>query len=519
MVVALTLRLVATNGSDVVARRVPRRGRSRRGDRDELRVRRQDLVQLPVPGRARREDLHRAGARRRHGGGELTSQCAPCVACKKHCPDIDLEQGYWKEVGERPRRIAYFAWPGIVDRVLRLLLPRGRRAGTTTSAAGGRTSASCRTTCSTRASTSAGAPAHRRGAADADRVRRGELRGVRGARAGDRGRAAPAALVRRHRRRAGGDRDRACGTACSRSRGSSRSTRSTCSPASRRCARCRAGSCTGWGLVVVFASTAIFVRRVTRREDQYVHEKFAQKILKKWEWGDAPPSDEAQGHLPAPHRAHEAARGAAARVQGDGARDGGRRARDARRARDPRQPARAARHLRQGPPEDRRRAVGRGAPAVRSDVPRLASSTRLAREQYRKDLERLVVEAARSGASPVAVHARGAARASAASARTRRRRSSRRSSRPAGRSRRSTRASSPRSRGSPRRPRRPPSRGPGARRRGSGRRCRSRGSRRPSSRRRRPGRRGATRRASGCCGTSRGGARTSTRSRRSACWR
>ncbi|MBA3499512.1 MAG: cyclic nucleotide-binding domain-containing protein, partial [Deltaproteobacteria bacterium] len=48
---------------------------------------------------------------------------------------------------------------------------------------------------------------------------------------------------------------------------------------------------TGWGLLVVFASTAMFVRRITRREDQYVHEKFAQKILKKWEWGDAPPSD------------------------------------------------------------------------------------------------------------------------------------------------------------------------------------------------------------------------------------
>ena len=36
----------------------------------------------------------------------------------------------------------------------------------------------------------------------------------------------------------------------------------------------------------------MFVRRITRREDAYVHEKFAQKILKKWEWGDAPPSDD-----------------------------------------------------------------------------------------------------------------------------------------------------------------------------------------------------------------------------------
>ena len=44
----------------------------------------------------------------------------------------------------------------------------------------------------------------------------------------------------------------------------------------------------------------------------------------------------------------------------------------------PRQPARAARHLRQGPPEDRRRAVGRGAPAVRSGVPGLGRA-RIAR--------------------------------------------------------------------------------------------------------------------------------------------
>ena len=39
------------------------------------------------------------------------------MACKKHCPDIDLEQGYWKEMPEaevRGRRLAYFAWPGVV---------------------------------------------------------------------------------------------------------------------------------------------------------------------------------------------------------------------------------------------------------------------------------------------------------------------------------------------------------------------------------------------------------------------
>src|SRR5262245_53166335 len=60
------------------------------------------------------EKMYTEPARAATGGGELTSQCAPCVACKKHCPDIDLEQGYWKEAAERSRRIAYFAWPGVV---------------------------------------------------------------------------------------------------------------------------------------------------------------------------------------------------------------------------------------------------------------------------------------------------------------------------------------------------------------------------------------------------------------------
>jgi len=42
------------------------------------------------------------------------SQCQPCTACKKNCPDIDLEQAYWKEAEDPYRRVAYFAWPGIV---------------------------------------------------------------------------------------------------------------------------------------------------------------------------------------------------------------------------------------------------------------------------------------------------------------------------------------------------------------------------------------------------------------------
>src|SRR5205814_1174650 len=60
------------------------------------------------------EKIYTEPSRNVIGAGELTSQCSPCVACKKHCPDIDLEQGYWKELPERGRRLAYFAWPGVV---------------------------------------------------------------------------------------------------------------------------------------------------------------------------------------------------------------------------------------------------------------------------------------------------------------------------------------------------------------------------------------------------------------------
>ena len=46
--------------------------------------------------------------------GPRTSRCAPCTACKKNCPDIDLEQAYWKERDSSSRRWAYYAWPGVV---------------------------------------------------------------------------------------------------------------------------------------------------------------------------------------------------------------------------------------------------------------------------------------------------------------------------------------------------------------------------------------------------------------------
>jgi hypothetical protein len=47
-------------------------------------------------------------------GREGNSQCATCTACKKNCPDIDLEQGYWKEVEWPARRNVYYVWPGLV---------------------------------------------------------------------------------------------------------------------------------------------------------------------------------------------------------------------------------------------------------------------------------------------------------------------------------------------------------------------------------------------------------------------
>jgi CRP-like cAMP-binding protein len=53
---------------------------------------------------------------------EHNSQCEKCTACKKNCPDIDQENSYWKDigerakqdVGERAKRMAYFSFPGLV---------------------------------------------------------------------------------------------------------------------------------------------------------------------------------------------------------------------------------------------------------------------------------------------------------------------------------------------------------------------------------------------------------------------
>jgi hypothetical protein len=42
------------------------------------------------------------------------SQCDTCTACKRHCPDIDQENAYWKDVGSAGRRLALYAFPGLV---------------------------------------------------------------------------------------------------------------------------------------------------------------------------------------------------------------------------------------------------------------------------------------------------------------------------------------------------------------------------------------------------------------------
>jgi hypothetical protein len=42
------------------------------------------------------------------------SQCTPCTACKLHCPDIDQENAYWKDVTGAGRRLAIYAFPGLV---------------------------------------------------------------------------------------------------------------------------------------------------------------------------------------------------------------------------------------------------------------------------------------------------------------------------------------------------------------------------------------------------------------------
>jgi hypothetical protein len=43
-----------------------------------------------------------------------SSLCVQCTACKRHCPDIDQENAYWKDLTSRGRQLAIYAFPGLV---------------------------------------------------------------------------------------------------------------------------------------------------------------------------------------------------------------------------------------------------------------------------------------------------------------------------------------------------------------------------------------------------------------------
>ena len=402
MFVALTLRLVATNGSDVwLAGCLGVVVASAFVVSFVYAVKTWCNFRCPVGLVEKIHDEPAASAAT--GGGDLTSQCSPCVACKKHCPDIDLEQGYWKEVNDRPRRIAYFAWPGIVvafyayyylvsgswdyyfgggwayerelpshmldsgwfflPEVSRIVaapltllvfgageLRRCSRASRRSCSAGSACKLACRR-----------APTAEAQTAMIARVRHGML--------------------------------------------------AFCGLVAFNAFYCFAGQPTlrnlpgwvvaGWGLVVVFASTAMFMRRISRREDQYVHEKFAQKILKKWEWGDAPPSDDLKDiyllHTERTKQRESRLRAYKETVRemvADGVVTRGELViLDSLRAQLGVSDKDHGKIVGELSAEDRRLFD----PAYQGSV-----ETRIARQQYRKDLERLVVEAARMGIAPAA---------------------------------------------------------------------------------------------------------------------
>lgn len=216
--------------------------------------------------------------------GPATSQCSPCTACKKHCPDIDLEHGYWKELMSAARRTAYFAWPGMVFAFYFYFY---LRAGTWTYYFSGSWAyeteqihnwlapgfyflpsvpvvVAAPLTMLVGAVTSMGAfhavetVITRAGAKDNESP---EQRGER---------------VQRWRHRLlsiagflafnlfyfyGGQ------------------------PTLRQAPF---WVVQGFGILVVVASTAMLLRRLPRSEESHVRERFAEKILRKWEWGDAP---------------------------------------------------------------------------------------------------------------------------------------------------------------------------------------------------------------------------------------
>ena len=349
------------------------------------------------------EKIHTEPAASAIPSGDMTSQCSPCVACKKHCPDIDLEQGYWKEAGERPRKLVYFAWPGIVVGFYTYyFLARGEWADYFDG----------------------------RWAYDRDLPARALEPGFYFAPAIPRVVAAPLTLIAfglasylvfaAIERLVLANRRRALPDAPTPANDDQRAQLAArvhhgmlalaglvafnafyCFAGQPTLQRLPAWAVTGFGLVVVFASTAMFMRRVSRREDQYVHEKFAQKILKKWEWGDAPPSDDLKDiyllHTERTKQRESRLRAYKETVRemvGDGVVTKGELViLDSLRAQLGVTDKDHAKIIGELSGEERQLFD----PAYQGSV-----EVRLAKQQYRRDLERVVVEAARLGASPAA---------------------------------------------------------------------------------------------------------------------
>jgi hypothetical protein len=341
------------------------------------------------------EKLYTEPARSSTGAAAgMTSQCAPCVACKKHCPDIDLEQGYWKEATDRSRRIAYFAWPGIVaafytyyflatgrwsyyfsgewayERELQALTPGFYFAPSISRAV----------------------------AAPLTLVAFGAVSYLVFS--------ALEAVIKRARRLPADATDEQKQRRAIRIRhgmiafaGLVAFNAFYCFAGQPSLQKLPGWIVTGWGLVVVFSSTAIFMRRVGRREDAYVQEKFAQKILKKWEWGDAPPSEDLKD-IYLLHTERTKQREARLRAYKETVRE---LVADGLVTRNELAILDSLRAQLGVSDKDHQKVIGELTaeerqlfdPAYQGSV-----EQRLVRQQYRKDLERIVVEAARQGASP-----------------------------------------------------------------------------------------------------------------------
>lgn len=341
------------------------------------------------------EKIYTEPARSSSGAApELTSQCAPCVACKKHCPDIDLEQGYWKEAADRGRRIAYFAWPGVVVAFYTYYY-----------LASGDWSYYFDGGWAYERELLATAPGFYF-APDIPRVVAAPLTLIVFGAASFAVFAAIERVVRALRKPPADASDEQKQQVAARVRhgmlafaGLVAFNAFYCFAGQPSLQKLPAWVVTGWGLVVVFSSTAIFMRRIVRREDAYVQEKFAQKILKKWEWGDTPPSQDLKD-IYLLHTERTKQREARLRAYKETVRE---MVADGLVTRGELAILDSLRAQLGISDKDHQKILGELSaeerqlfdPAYQGSV-----EQRLARQQYRKDLERIVVEAARQGAAP-----------------------------------------------------------------------------------------------------------------------